>query len=258
MKPTWGPTGSLLLAIAIATAGCDRHRTAAAPPATAERGARRAAAERPLVEQLAAEQQALAVAIDDATLEQVHVRAYRIRELAGTIADHTTGLAAAQERELRAGAARIAELGRKLEDAGNRGDRGAAHVLEPELTGAIVTFTTLVAQGEVGPVAEAMGSRDVLLRGEIIDPQCYFTHDSRGLEHASCARMCAKGGQDMAFLDEASGRIWPLIAAGHGRNPNDGLLDHIGKPVEVEGVVFARGANEVLLIHKVSPLGKDS
>ncbi len=97
-------------------------------------------------------------------------------------------------------------------------------------------------------------SAPVTMTGEFIDPQCYFTHDARGEDHAECARNCAVGGQDLAFLDDSNGKIYPLIAVSHGKNPNDPLLDHIGKMVTVKGVTFSRHGNSVLLVQTVTPV----
>jgi hypothetical protein len=91
----------------------------------------------------------------------------------------------------------------------------------------------------------------VSMRGEIVDPQCYFTHDSRGVVHASCAAMCAKGGQGLAFLEESSGTVYPLIAKAHGTSQNDGLLPHLGKPVQVKGQLVRKGGNAVLRIDSI-------
>jgi hypothetical protein len=96
--------------------------------------------------------------------------------------------------------------------------------------------------------------QEVTLRGELIDPQCYFTHASRGPEHASCARMCAQGGQDLAFLHEATGAVYPIVATGHGKNPNEGMLDAIGKAVQVKGTIYRMGKNAVLVVKSVTPV----
>jgi hypothetical protein len=103
--------------------------------------------------------------------------------------------------------------------------------------------------GKAAPRSEA-----VTMRGEIVDPQCYFGHDSRGPVHASCAAMCAKGGQGLAFLEESSGVVYPLIAKAHGASQNDGLLPHLGKPVQVTGLVFRKGGNSVLRIDSIAAL----
>jgi len=91
----------------------------------------------------------------------------------------------------------------------------------------------------------------VSLTGEIIDPQCWFTHNGEGADHAECAVRCARGGQDLAFLDAQSGELYTLIATTHGRNPNDGLYDHVGVRVSVRGMAYQRGDNRGLLVEAV-------
>jgi hypothetical protein len=83
----------------------------------------------------------------------------------------------------------------------------------------------------------------VELRGEFIDPMCYFVHDARGMSHAKCAQLCAKGGQDLAFLDDDTGRVYPLIARGHGENPNTMLVPYIGHAVRVKLAVYRRNVS---------------
>ena len=110
-----------------------------------------------------------------------------------------------------------------------------------------------VALAHPGEASSAAAGKpqSVTMRGEVVDPQCFFTHGSRGLAHVSCAQTCAQGGQGLAFLEESSGVIYPLIAAGHGKNQNALVLDKIGRPVIVKGVTFRKGANAVLLIQSV-------
>ena len=92
----------------------------------------------------------------------------------------------------------------------------------------------------------------VSLTGELIDTQCWFTHNGEGKDHAACAVKCAKGGQDLAFLDTRTGEIHSLIASGHGKNPNEGLYDHVGVPVQVRGTLYKRGPNSGLLLENVA------
>jgi hypothetical protein len=93
-------------------------------------------------------------------------------------------------------------------------------------------------------------ARAVTLEGEIIDPQCYFTHGGQGLSHRDCALMCARGGQSLAFLNRAGGRVYPIIAGRHGANPNDSLYAVVGYPVLVRGTLYeVRGQRALLVAH---------
>jgi hypothetical protein len=96
--------------------------------------------------------------------------------------------------------------------------------------------------------------RKVTMEGEIVDPQCLFTHEGRGTAHRSCALMCARGGQDLAFMNRVGERVLPIIADRHGRNPNAGLYAVVGYPVLVQGTIYARGKDRVLRVDRVERL----
>lgn len=97
-------------------------------------------------------------------------------------------------------------------------------------------------------------AQQVTVTGEIVDPQCWFTHDGRGAKHRSCAQMCARGGQDLAILDSKTGRLYSILGAGHGVDPNKNLLDHVAVPVRVKGTVYTRGSNQAIVIQSVVPI----
>ena len=98
-------------------------------------------------------------------------------------------------------------------------------------------------------------ARAVTLEGEIIDPQCYFTHGGQGLAHRDCALMCARGGQGLAFLNRAGGRVYPIIADRHGANPNDSLYAVVGYPVLVSGMLYEVKGQRALQVARAKRLG---
>jgi len=113
----------------------------------------------------------------------------------------------------------------------------------------IVLFLALVLAPLAGCGAPR-ASRAVTLEGEIIDPQCYFTHGGQGLSHRDCALLCARGGQTLAFLNRAGGRVYPIIAGRHGANPNDSLYAVVGYPVLVRGILYqVRGQQALRVEH---------
>src|SRR5688572_25241116 len=96
-----------------------------------------------------------------------------------------------------------------------------------------------------GPQGDAMAhgqhgakTSTVTLRGEIVDPQCFLTHDGRGMAHQGCALSCAKGGQTLAFVDDRTGTLYMLIAENHSKNPNEPWYAYVGRPVIVTCEVF--------------------
>ena len=115
-------------------------------------------------------------------------------------------------------------------------------------------IAALIAGGSCGRPRQDVAGRAVTLEGEIIDPQCYFTHGGRGLAHRSCAIYCARGGQDLAFLNRAGDRMIPLVAARHGADPNAAVLRYVGYPVVVQGVFFEKSGQRVLRVDAIHRL----
>ena len=117
------------------------------------------------------------------------------------------------------------------------------------LLGAFVGAHLALAHSTGTHTAEpAVQVTTVTMIGEVIDPQCWFTHDSRGVEHAACATRCARGGQGLAFLEERTGKFYSLIARQHGAHQNELVLPHVGKRVQVRGIVYTKGPDSVLQV----------
>jgi len=112
----------------------------------------------------------------------------------------------------------------------------------------IVLGLLLLAASGCGSRRHEPAGKAVTLEGEIVDPQCWFTHGARGLEHRSCAVFCAQGGQDLAFMNRGDEAVYQVIAARHGQNPNDSLIAYVGYPVVVQGAFFGAGERRVLRV----------
>ena len=125
----------------------------------------------------------------------------------------------------------------------------------PALGLALASLLGLNAAAGCGPERGADGVRRVTMEGEIIDPQCYYTHGGRGLAHRSCALFCARGGQDLAFLNRVRDQVIPVIAGRHGQNPNDSLYRWVGYPVIVHGALFGKRGGRALRVDRVQSAG---
>ena len=98
---------------------------------------------------------------------------------------------------------------------------------------------------------EMAASRTV--KGEIIDITCYLRHQASGKEHIGCAVMCANMGMPLGVLEDGSAQIYLIIPTGHA-DPKAGVLEHLGKHVEVQGTVLALGGMATLEIKEVKEL----
>ncbi len=102
--------------------------------------------------------------------------------------------------------------------------------------------------------AEAAVADTASMQGEIVDIACYFRHDSKGEEHTSCAVYCANLGMPMAFLEEGTGNLFVVLPSGHA-DPKEAVLPHLGKKVDVEGVLMASGGLTGIEIIGIRPAG---
>lgn len=135
---------------------------------------------------------------------------------------------------------------------GHKSVKGKGHMLVKGGSSSTATTKKAAATAPAIATLPAASVEKVTLTGELIDTQCWFTHNGEGKGHAACAVKCAKGGQDLAFLDTRTGEMHSLIASGHGKNPNEGLYDHVGVPVQVRGTLYKRGTNSGLLLENVA------
>jgi len=103
--------------------------------------------------------------------------------------------------------------------------RKARSVVSWEIIG-----TTKRTPAKLGPIA---------LRGEIIDPKCYFgaMKPGEGKPHRSCAIRCISGGiPPMLKVSNATGEANYFILRGkNGQAINDLVLEYVAEPVEVSG-----------------------
>ena len=100
-------------------------------------------------------------------------------------------------------------------------------------------------------VTHPMKAQEIQIVGELVDPQCWFTHDGQGGDHRDCAVMCAEGGQDLSLYETKTGRLYAIISGTHGESPNKGLIEHVAFPVRVTGTLYSRGPNQALLVQNI-------
>ncbi len=118
-----------------------------------------------------------------------------------------------------------------------------------ELWPSDATLATLSANAEL-PVTEFLGSRT--LRGEVIDPKCYFgaMKPAQGKTHKACAILCIRGGIPPMFCArEADGTLaYYLLVDAEGGPANELVIPHVGESVIVVGDAELRSGLKQLRI----------
>ena len=91
------------------------------------------------------------------------------------------------------------------------------------------------------PRAEELGT--FTLRGEIVDPKCFFgvMNPGEGRLHRACAILCLRGGITPVLVvrDRTGAEIH--VALRVPASEADGLLQRVAEPVEVSGLVSREG-----------------
>ncbi len=114
----------------------------------------------------------------------------------------------------------------------------------------VVLLVFLVAAGLL--LAHGAQGKEVELKGEIIDLQCYLVHpeNSQGADHAKCAQACINKGLPVGLLTE-KGELYVLLGAGHD-SAKTAVADHAGMTVTVKGVLVEQNGVKAIQIKSVS------
>ncbi|MEM1447535.1 MAG: hypothetical protein AAF957_03145 [Planctomycetota bacterium] len=103
---------------------------------------------------------------------------------------------------------------------------------------------------EAPTVAFAAPTREVTLRGEIVDSKCYLGVMKPGnlKTHRACAARCISGGVPPVLLvrQEDGTARYVLLVDEQGGAVNDRVLDMVAEPVEITGALSDLGGLELL------------
>lgn len=99
----------------------------------------------------------------------------------------------------------------------------------------------VVAIGKEGNASLLPGQNDLgvqMIRGEIVDPKCYFgvMKPGEGKVHRDCAIRCILGGIPpvLKVMNEKGERNYFLIVGPNGEKMNGAVQDYVAEPVEME------------------------
>jgi hypothetical protein len=120
----------------------------------------------------------------------------------------------------------------------------------------VISIILTVALGGLAQHSDhsKQASTDVTVTGEVIDPVCYISHDSKGKEHKGCAEYCVKQGISLAVLEDKTGKIYLSMPVDHS-NPNAKLKDFIAEKVKVTGTVYSKGGLTGIHVKSVQRAG---
>ncbi len=101
---------------------------------------------------------------------------------------------------------------------------------------------------------------EVALRGEIVDPKCFFgvMKPGQAKPHRSCAIRCIAGGMPPVLLvkNERGETGYYLLTDQTGRALHEQVLDYVAEPVELRGYLTRRDGWNVLSLDPTTDLAR--
>ncbi len=92
----------------------------------------------------------------------------------------------------------------------------------------------------------------VTLRGEVIDPKCYFgtMKPGHGKVHKACATLCIRGGVPPVLWSVAADGSprYHLIVSGQDRPMNGQVLEYVGEIIDIEGEELSLGQGPLRIL----------
>jgi hypothetical protein len=114
----------------------------------------------------------------------------------------------------------------------------------PELSKA----QALAKQGNIDLLAgTSVQGKDVSLRGELTDANCYLNSGDHAYDHAFCAKFCAAAGSPIVFIADDGGKVYVVLTAKNGVPLPQTALDQLGVPgIVVKGkMLSAHGVDAI-------------
>jgi type 1 fimbria pilin len=110
---------------------------------------------------------------------------------------------------------------------------------------AMVTAGMLMAGGTV------LAAESVQVKGEIIDTSCYALSGGKGDAHRKCAQGCIKKGSPAGILETGTDKVYVLIPKKPLTSLPKGVVEKVGRSVEITGKVFTTGGSQFLTVESI-------
>jgi hypothetical protein len=97
----------------------------------------------------------------------------------------------------------------------------------------------MASEGNIELLAgQAVQGKEVSLRGEITDANCFLPRHEHAYDHAFCAKLCAAAGSPLVFVPDQGGQIYVVLTQPNAARIPDAILDQVGIPgIVVKGKV---------------------
>lgn len=104
--------------------------------------------------------------------------------------------------------------------------------------------------------APVVNGREIELRGEVVELDCYVREGKRGESQRACALPSLAHGGSLAIVADDSGTLYPLAGDTPASDPSAAVRDLLAQHVAVTGRLYERARGRVLVIDEVHRLGE--
>jgi hypothetical protein len=118
------------------------------------------------------------------------------------------------------------------------------------MVGELSKAQAMAKQGNIDLLAGTLvKGKDVSLRGELTDANCYLSTGDHAYDHAFCAKFCVAAGSPIVFIADDGGKVYLVLTAKNGIPLPDSALNQLGIPgIVVKGkTLSAHGVDAIAL-----------
>ncbi|MEP7232404.1 MAG: hypothetical protein ABI691_19230 [Ginsengibacter sp.] len=124
----------------------------------------------------------------------------------------------------------------------------------------LVSIGTAVISGDLVPKIKELGVQKV--RGEIIDPKCYFgvMKPGEGKPHRDCAIRCILGGISplMHVVNDKGESNYYIVVGPNGEKMNEAVQDYVAEPIELNARLVQYDDWIVMYVQNKNPIRRIS
>jgi hypothetical protein len=129
-------------------------------------------------------------------------------------------------------------------------------MMRNSLAAALLALTILEAAAATHHGVKKSGpeaGKEITVKGELVDMNCFMAHNGEGKDHAQCARQCIRGGAPLG-LSTPDGKVYLLVedhSSFKTKRPYSQARRLVTETVTIKGTAYQRGGVKTIVVDAV-------